>query len=219
MPSLELRAIDLAALLPPGVTHCYSASLPNTAQLLPAEEQYTTSMVAKRRAEFIHGRHCSRVALAALGQPAVAILKGNNREPLWPDNVTGSITHTGAAALAVTAKRNTLDSIGIDMEQADPLQDNLLDMICRPEENPSRDGQRAKLLFSCKEAIYKCLYPLVGSYIDFLEMEVRLRQDRSEFVAIAHTEKCPQELCKRMQGRYLRQQDKIICVAWLASSD
>jgi 4'-phosphopantetheinyl transferase EntD len=208
---------DLLDLLPipPQAVLFYSSALPTEAELLPAEEPITVGMVAKRRAEFTHGRYCARSAMDRLGVAPAPILKGPDREPLWPAGLVGSISHTASLAAAVVAQENRLRSLGLDMESAEPLTDNLLDMICLAQENPNRDGRLAKLLFSIKESIYKCLHPLTHKYIDFLEMEVLLSNDGSTFGARSHSEKCAPELATIINGRYIRNAELITSIAWI----
>uniref|UniRef100_UPI0018A83BB9 hypothetical protein n=1 Tax=Parafrankia elaeagni TaxID=222534 RepID=UPI0018A83BB9 len=45
--------------------------------------------VPTRRAEFATVRCCGRQALSRLEHPAVPVLAGKNREPIWPDGVVG----------------------------------------------------------------------------------------------------------------------------------
>ena len=63
--------------------------------------------VVKRRAEFFYGRLRAQAPLAALGFNGVTVGTGAMREPLWPEGVIGSITHSGdlAAAIALPARR------------------------------------------------------------------------------------------------------------------
>jgi 4'-phosphopantetheinyl transferase EntD len=200
---------------PPQAVLFYSTTLPAETGLLPAEEPITVGMVAKRRTEFTHGRYCARAALERLGAPLTPILKGPDREPLWPAGVIGSISHTAGVAAAVVAQEGELRSLGLDIESAEPLADELQDMICLNRENPSRDGQLAKLLFSIKESIYKCLHPLTHEYIDFLEMEVLLSTDGRTFAARSHSEKCAPELAANINGTYIRNTELIASIAWI----
>lgn len=61
---------------------------------LPEEEPLIAKSVAKRRNEFITVRYCARQALSVLGIPEAPILKGDKGQPLWPDGIVGSMTHT-----------------------------------------------------------------------------------------------------------------------------
>ena len=206
---------ELQRLFPAGTAICVSAEPPLAPELLPGELSGTEAMVARRRLEFAHGRDCARGALGKLGLEAVAIPKGANREPLWPAGVVGSISHTAQVAAAVAAHDRHLAGIGLDMELQEPLEDNLIAMICRPGELPDGDGARAKLLFSIKEAIYKCIYPQVGTYVDFQEMEVQLNPAEHSFRAISRCPQCPTELTERLRGGYAVIEGLVLAGAWL----
>ena len=207
---------ELRELCPPDVAVSCLPPPPDAAGLLRAEAALTVAMAEKRRLEFCHGRMCARDALLELGQPAKAIGKGPNREPLWPAGFTGSITHTGHLAAAVVASLQSLPSIGLDIENAEELNPSEAALVCLPEENSPHDGLRAKRLFSAKEAVYKCLYPMVGTYIDFLGMELRLNIVQGKFSAITRNDAVSQSLARRLEGRQSRLGDLLISVAWIA---
>lgn len=157
--------------------------LPEEAACLPP------SAVGKRRREFAAGRAAARAAMADLGLPVQAIPVGPKRAPVWPDGVTGSITHTRSCAAAVAALAGEeVRALGIDVEEDTPLEDKLLPAICsereqvwlKQQENP---GQMAKVIFSAKEAAYKCQYMLSGRFFGFDGMELHLDTDRGRFIA------------------------------------
>jgi 4'-phosphopantetheinyl transferase EntD len=207
--------VVITQLFPDGVASCFSASVSPAAQLLPEELPATTGMAEKRLDEFRHGRHCARVAMTKLGMPPAPVPKGADRAPLWPAGLVGSISHTGPVAAAVIGQAASFVSLGLDMETDEPLAANIMDMICLPGENPSGDGLRGKLLFSIKEAVYKCLYPLVGHYIDFREMEIITAAASSTFRAYSRTVNCPQQMAGRLNGRFAVQAGYVISAAWV----
>src|SRR3970040_1578684 len=59
-----------------------------------------------RAAEFRLGRRAAHLALKAIGSEPQPILRGSQREPIWPPGVVGSITHAGNHALAAAAFRS-----------------------------------------------------------------------------------------------------------------
>ena len=215
MSSQPEPSLLLAELFPSGIGSYFSASLPESAMLFPEELTTTSKMVDKRLNEFRHGRYCARAAMSILGIAPEAIPKGSDRAPIWPDGLTGSISHTGAAAAAAVTRVNTFRSIGLDIETSAPLTSDIVAMICRPTENPEKDGNLGKLLFSIKESIYKCLYPITHTYIDFLEMEVRYDMDTKQFVAVSHCANCPAELTQQLAGRFVIDSEYVISAAWL----
>ena len=131
--------------------------------------------VPKRRAEFLAGRFAAGQALALLG---VTGIPGRNDDgsPRWPAPVVGSITHGAARAVCAVAHATELRGLGIDAERLmdESAKDELRARICGPEERALLAGSLAApehhwvtFAFSAKESLYKCLYPLVGHFMDF----------------------------------------------------
>jgi 4'-phosphopantetheinyl transferase EntD len=104
-----------------------------------------------------------------------------DRRPLWPQSVVGSITHTDDFCAAVVAECSCLAAVGIDSEGAARVKPELWTSICVAEEidwlnslpTAERDGG-ASLLFSAKEAFYKCQYPLTGQFLGFRDARVQV---------------------------------------------
>ncbi|HEX5402037.1 MAG TPA: 4'-phosphopantetheinyl transferase superfamily protein [Pseudonocardiaceae bacterium] len=155
------------------------------AYLLPAEEHLVEKSVLKRRREVTNARTCARRALAALGRPEVAILRGAKGEPLWPAGVVGSITHTSGYYAAAVAEASRLRSVGVDAEVHGPLPDGVLSHVAFGAELVSLAGLRAdddhvwweRLLFSAKESVYKSWFPLTGRWLGFEDAEVIVAPD------------------------------------------
>ena len=79
--------------------------------------------------------------------------------------------------------------------------------------------RQAKLVFSAKESLYKCLWPILKSFIGFREVSITLfEQDRS-WTATSHTDQCPTGLIARVQGRYLLTEKLIISSACFLPDD
>ncbi len=207
---------QLRSLLPADIAVSYSAACPPDAVLFEAELACTAGMVATRRHEFTHGRHCARLALAALGLPPAAIPKAADRAPVWPAGVIGSITHSAALAAAAAGHARRYAGIGIDIETAAPLDDATREMILLPAEFATANGQQAKLLFSIKEAIYKCIYPVVGGYVDFREMGVAL-EPAGSFRALPECNRFAADAIADLRGRYCVTPDWVLAAAWLAT--
>ena len=170
-PSAGVTTADLqqaiSELFPAGIAVCYSSRCPADADLLLPEREHTQSMVSHRLEEFRHGRWCARQAMQQLGLPPAAIGKRPDRSPQWPAGITGTIAHTGAMAAAAIARAENYVSLGLDIEQAGPLEAEAARLIVRPDEDGGVHGNRARVLFSIKEAIYKCIHPVVRTYVDF----------------------------------------------------
>jgi 4'-phosphopantetheinyl transferase EntD len=214
MPNLTLTP-DLTDLLPTVAAYHASNQPPEQEVLLAEEIELTRNMVAKRRRDFSHGRQCAREALRLLGEPPTAVLVGHNREPLWPKGITGSISHTGPTAIAAVAHKAELTSLGIDIEFAEPLDRDIIGMVQRDDETDWSTGSDMKILFSIKESIYKCIYPLLHIFVDFQDMQVIRSDDNASFTAIAHNSAIDQDLIAKLSGRYRLNNSFVISSAWI----
>lgn len=159
--------------------------LSNLASLPEVEREVVARAVDKRRAEFADARWCARRALAELGaRPDTAIPKGPGGMPVWPDGYVGSLTHTRGVRAAVVAPASHLASVGLDAEAAEPVEKAVLDQVALPAEQ-RRIGELVRggcpcagtVLFSAKEATYKCWYPLARRWLGFADAEIDLRAD------------------------------------------
>jgi 4'-phosphopantetheinyl transferase EntD len=82
----------------------------------------------------------------------------------------------------VAVTRSTeIAGVGIDIEEDTPLQAELIPMVCTPEERLWVDGfepasrrELAKIIFSAKEAFYKCQYAITRAQLDFHDVHLRI---------------------------------------------
>jgi 4'-phosphopantetheinyl transferase EntD len=153
---------------------------PGDARLLyPAEAESLQRSVPKRVGEFAAGRLCARRALAEFGIHDFALRVGDNRQPLWPPGMIGSISHTAGLCAAVVAEEGDLAAVGLDSEVVGQVPQEIWPAVCLPEElawlaslpDPMR-AAGVTLIFSAKEAFYKCQYPLVREWLDFQDVKV-----------------------------------------------
>jgi len=150
--------------------------------LLPEEAQHLGSAVLQRRQEFAAGRLCARRLLAEFDILNFPVKAANDRQPLWPDTLVGSITHTAGFCAAVVAKRRLLRAVGIDCEVVGSVKVQVWRSICVPHEilwlrslPELEQAAAATLIFSAKEAFYKCQYPLVREQLNFHDANVEVR--------------------------------------------
>jgi enterobactin synthetase component D / holo-[acyl-carrier protein] synthase len=151
-------------------------------------DNYYPNASDKRKKEFLLGRLCARDALSKIGLINCKVRVGDNREPLWPSGIVGSITHCDDLCAAAVARSNDYLSLGIDIEPIGELPIEIIDLILTHNDKNffkhfSPTSRDLKLIFCAKEAVYKCLYPLVHRFIDFLEVDVRLVKDCQQFEA------------------------------------
>ena len=147
--------------------------------LLPEEAAHLGRAVAKRRQEFAAGRLCARRALAEFGMPDFPIRAAEDRQPIWPDSMAGSITHTAGFCAAAVAERRRIQALGLDSEVVGDVKTEIWSHICLPDEiawirslPPPEQAPAATLIFSAKEAFYKCQYPLVRDPLGFHDVRI-----------------------------------------------
>lgn len=169
----------LTSLFPAGVAVVARRSPGDPADLMPAEAAHLAKAVSKRINEFAAGRACARAALATFGVTGFALQAAPDRQPLWPADYVGSITHTAGLCVAAVAPRTRLLALGLDSERTGAPTLDIWPTICRVEElawvESLPSGLRAAavtLLFSAKEALYKCQYPVTGEWLDFHDLSI-----------------------------------------------
>jgi enterobactin synthetase component D len=155
-----------------------SGDFARSAILAPASIQRS---VVKRQAEFLAGRICAREALHHLTGTASIPELGEDRAPIWPAGICGSISHSHGLASALVARHGHWRGLGLDLET--PLcasrAERLAKEILTPAEqqrmgqlDPIQQAERVTLTFSIKESLFKALYPLVGQRFYFHDAEL-----------------------------------------------
>ncbi|MFF3223176.1 4'-phosphopantetheinyl transferase Npt [Nocardia suismassiliense] len=172
-------------ILPAGVASAELLEYPEDLKAHPAEEHLIAKAVEKRRRDFIGARYCARLALAELGEPQVAIGKGERGAPVWPRGVVGSLTHCDGYRAAALAHKMRFRSIGIDAEPHAALPEGVLDSVSLPPEREWLQSTGSalhldRLLFCAKEATFKAWWPLTTRWLGFEEAHITFEiQDSS----------------------------------------
>jgi 4'-phosphopantetheinyl transferase EntD len=183
IPSVETLpdSAALAALFGPGFAAEVAVPRLVNDALFPDERQHIARAVAKRQAEFGTARLCARQVLARLGLPPCSLVPHADRSPRWPDGVIGSISHTEGCCAVVATTAPGVIGCGLDIERDAPLSTELEPLICTATERswldgeaPESRGRLGKLVFSAKEAFYKCQYRTTRTLIDFQEVELAI---------------------------------------------
>ena len=171
----------LAELFPPQARVAELRGAGDPALLYPEETAHFTQAAAIRMQEFAAGRLCARRVLAEFGVLNFPLKAQADRQPLWPANLVGSITHTEGFCAAVAAENKHLAAVGIDSEQAGRVKTELWKSICTRaeiswlEQLPrAQQETAATLIFAAKEAFYKCQYPLTGEKLGFQDAAVTI---------------------------------------------
>lgn len=171
----------LAGLFPQGVVATELRESADAALLLPEERQSCCGFALKRLEEFAAGRACARRALAELGIIDFPLPADDDRRPCWPRYVAGSITHTAGFCGAAVAGRDRFSAIGLDAEQIARVTSDIWPQICVPEElaslksRPQQEWAKiAAIIFSAKEAFYKCQYDVTRRWLEFHDIAVEV---------------------------------------------
>jgi 4'-phosphopantetheinyl transferase EntD len=165
-------------------------------QLFLVEERVVASAGDCRKAEFRLGRACAREALRRLTGRVAAIPRADSRAPIWPAGIVGSITHCAGLTAAAVASKSSLAALGIDAEPADiELPDGVLEFVCTPQETACLrrhwcEGPIGKVVFCAKEAVYKCINPMTGAFLNFQDIQLEFSDD-GDFDAHTHSGPIP----------------------------
>ena len=159
--------------------------------LHPEEELISASFgSSKRRAEFSLGRYCAQRALSKFELESVPILRiAETRAPCWPKSIRGSITHSEGFAAAAVGFAKDVSGIGIDLESLSRVVDfNIRSHVCVDKEQefleslPTEQATRyLRIIFSAKESIFKCFFPISQTYLYFQDAEIIIDENNSEF--------------------------------------
>lgn len=147
----------------------------------------------KRQAEYLAGRLCARTLLDFHGHPGFVLHAGEDRAPVWPADLVGSISHKGHYAAVIVHPRRNIEGIGIDLESVmtDERAARIAGAIMTPAELARlvKDdfGLAVSLVFSAKESFFKAAFAQVGDWFGFdaIELvEIDRVQGRMAFVCV-----------------------------------
>ncbi|ODP99496.1 hypothetical protein BGL48_08505 [Salinivibrio sp. SS3] len=139
-----------------------------------------------RQASFLAGRAAVAKWQSLFSQDAFSVPRQSDGSPRWPPCWLGSIAHCRTEAVAIlhqnifTANSIPLQGLGIDVEcisEALTLA-SAADLVSYRSERVLFQclelGYLDPLLaiFCIKESIFKAIYPTIGKYIDFLEVQI-----------------------------------------------
>ena len=106
---------------------------------------------------------------------------GAEREPLWPEGIVGSITHSGTFCGAVLARSSLLLGLGVDVEERTAVRKDLWRAIATADElawlrqlPADRAQTMAAVIFSAKESFFKCQFPLTRQWLGFAHVSVQV---------------------------------------------
>ena len=141
---------------------------------VPFPEKFSRA-VDKRRADYLAGRALLIRAFEALGLPPQPVATGPDRAPIWPADVTGSISHSRTTCACILSTQTHL-RIGIDVETT--LSAHSEKAVRKVALTPSElalvadhPGLPAQI-FCAKETLFKALYPVVQEFFGFESAEL-----------------------------------------------
>ncbi|MFH5066854.1 enterobactin synthase subunit EntD [Enterobacter cloacae complex sp. 2024EL-00215] len=147
----------------------------------------------KRKTDHLAGRIAAAHALHALNEHTLPGI-GSGGEPLWPEGISGSITHSGVQAMAIAVRDQHLLT-GIDCEAILPEREakEIKDGVINAQEETCLlqsgypFGLALTLTFSAKESVFKALFPHAGVYMGFDCAQVIALDDKSLTLALSRT--------------------------------
>ena len=220
----------LARALPPGAIGHEAGADDWHAELHPVEARLVADAAARRVQEVAATRACARRALADLGAPVAYLDRDEQRVPRWPAGVVGSLTHSRDYAASAVAWSRDLAGLGIDAETIERVaRANIESAIATPREarwvagcEPALRGHALALLFSAKEAAYKCVFPRTREVVGFaaaaFELAGDLAADCGEFrVQFSATTQASR--WGTIAGRFSTDQSRMVTAAWLQAHE
>jgi len=177
----------------------------------------------KRNREFAVGRHCAQAALRQFGITA-DVPVDVDRKPIWPAGVAGSISHSHHYAWAAVVEQNAnLKSIGIDTEIIvdDATLKQVINEITTEAEQARLpdvhcDSNTAfTILFSAKESVYKCLYPLNPQFFGFHDVELIAATEQTVTFAQQPSNPNYEVAPRQLTAHYAIHQNDIFSAIWI----
>lgn len=169
--------LSLGALAPPGIIVGHRLITVGDEHALLSEEAtaFERAAVRVRRASGA-ARIVARSLLHRLGHEMTTVPKSPAGPPIWPKGIVGSLAHDSRVAVAAVGTSEKVESVGIDVEPAEILSADLLDLVTTPRERARIDSDpyRGRLFFVAKEAAYKAVYPLDHTLLGHHDVEVDL---------------------------------------------
>ncbi len=164
---------DVEALFSLPISACVATPEMRDAPPAPGEAARVARARPERRAEFAAGRAAARAALQRLGLHGVAIASQGDRSPLWPQGYVGSISHCEGFCAAVATHARHAQGLGFDAEPAQVLPEKVRSLVCSDDDlRAAPPGLQSHplwptVVFSAKEAAYKCQYPVSKEVLGF----------------------------------------------------
>lgn len=175
--------------------------------LSPEEFAFVRDRKPARQHAFATGRRLAKTALTHLGISVRPILR-EERRPLWPEFVVGSISHTDHLAVSAVASAMHYRGIGVDVEKISAVDERVANRVLDDDE---RDWIVAvelpewrTAMFAAKEAVYKATNPITGEFLGFRDVTLTIDENALSFTARANVEGAAASLLVNGRGYFHR---------------
>ncbi len=156
---------------------------PGNSKLLSDGELGPISQASEsRKAQFLLGRSLAKKLLKEQREDG-PLLTNTDGSPLWPTGFVGSITHKGDWGFCAISKTDQTLGIGIDLEIVRKGKD-ILNRVANSNEkawvteNTDEFFHRQTALFSAKESLFKCLYPITNKFFGFKDVDLSFENEK-----------------------------------------
>lgn len=213
----------LMEVLPHDVGAAEAVDLASVAELRPEEQAAAVNHVPSRRAEFATGRRCARQALGRLGfddAERIAIPVGPQRRPIGPSGVVGSISHCAGRCAAVVEWDHRYGSVGIDVEVRNEMSLGVRELTTHPDDavgpGADPDVEWSVLLFSARESVFKCWFPVTRSWLGHQDVLMSLDVLARTFAVAAAVSMAPdrRRWLASLRGAFTWTDDHVYTAAW-----
>jgi 4'-phosphopantetheinyl transferase EntD len=188
-----------------------------------AERRLVATASPARQVEFGRGRAAAHRALGQLGWAPQAIGRTAARGPSWPAGVVGSISHGAGWATAAVARSDAFAGLGVDVEAQGRISPDLLTRITTADERDRiealvrlRPRDWATVIWCAKEAVFKCLHPSTGVFLDFADLSVGLDGLTGDFSLAEVSPRGRTAGAASVRGRFWTGAGRVLAAAWAA---
>ena len=184
--------------------------------------QDKASRKAARQSEFAAGRFCAQQALSRWNEYG-PVGKSKDRSPNWPAGFSGSISHSKNWVWAAASKSDQIRSIGVDTE---PIVDATTRSQTWEQAATRTELQTIQalgldpnteftVLFSAKEAFYKCWYPVAKEFFYFKDAIVESCQPGKLTIRPTNDNPISDLQPSHLTVQYFVDAEDVFTVAWL----
>lgn len=167
-----------------------AAAVINNYSIYPQEYKLIAHSVQSRQNEFSTARWLARIGLKKFGKKNWPVLTGRLGNPLWPQELIGSISHDGNLCVVVLMYKKKLLNFGIDLIYLPKHNDKFIELapIFMAHSNELTfmkmlitDINHAALLFSIKESIVKAISHKINDFIDLRSIILQFINNKLRF--------------------------------------